>query len=403
MQKSKKPELLAPVADFVMLRAAIGAGADAVYFGIKGLNMRSLGAKNFEIKDLKKITDICHKNKVKAYLTVNTIIYENELSSVKKILNSAKSAKIDAIICWDLAVIREAKKLNLPIHISTQANISNSESTEFYKKLAAERIILARECSLKQIKQIIKKTKIEVEVFVHGAMCVSVSGRCFLSQFLFGKSANRGECLQPCRRSYIAKDIEDDFELEIQNNYVLSPKDLCTLPFLDKLIKAGIKGFKIEGRARSPEYVKTVTETYRKAIDLYFEKKFNKKTKEKLLEKLKTVYNRGFGSGFYLGKPIEQWAGIYGSKATTKKIYLGKVKNFYKKLSVAEIKLEAGSIKKGDKIMFQGNKTGVFTQDVGDIEINHKKVLRAEKGKNIALKTEKIVRENDLVFLIKKK
>jgi U32 family peptidase len=268
-----KPELLAPVQDFVSLTAAIQAKADAVYLGVKGLNMRA-GAKNFELKDLKKAVDECHKNKVKIYLTLNTIIYDNELNKIKQILKKSKELKIDAIIAWDFLIINEANKLNLPIHLSTQASISNFEAIKTlkskYKNI--QRVILARELSLPQIKSIINKLKknnikVDIEVFIHGAMCVSVSGRCFLSQELFNKSANRGECLQPCRRKYIIKDIEEEHELELGEDYVMSPNDLCTLPILDKLVKVGIKLFKIEGRNRSPEYVKTVVEAYREAID----------------------------------------------------------------------------------------------------------------------------------------
>ena len=396
-------ELLSPVQDFVSLKAAIDAKADAVYFGIKKLNMRAK-AKNFKLKDLKKIVSICHDKKVKAYLALNTIIYDNEIPELRKILKKAKEAKIDAIICWDFSVVSEVQKLNLPIHISTQASISNFEALKNLKKNFSkiERVILARELSLEQIKNIIKKIKQEnlgvgIEVFVHGAMCVSISGRCFMSHYLFGKSANRGECLQPCRRKYIVKDIEEEHELELGDDYVMSTKDLCTIEFIDKLIKAGIAAFKIEGRNRSPEYVKTVTECYREAIDNY---KSLKNIKQKLLKKLKTVYNRGFSDGFYLGKPLNAWTDKYGSKATKKKVYIGIVKNFYKQHSVAEIKIESGSIKVGNEIMFQGNKTGVFSQKVASMEINGKKIEHTDSRRNVGIKTENIVRENDKVFLI---
>ncbi|MCX8147630.1 MAG: U32 family peptidase, partial [Candidatus Woesearchaeota archaeon] len=288
-----KPELLSPVFDLVSLRAAISAGADAVYFGLKGLNMR-ITAKNFELGQLKNIVKICHENNVKAYLTLNTIIYDEDMKKLEAMIKEAKKAKVDAVICWDPAVIMQARKITkgkIPLHISTQASVSNSEAARFYKKLGAKRIILARELNLKQIKDIKNKVNIEIECFVHGAMCVSMSGRCFMSQFVFGRSANRGDCLQPCRRSYIIKDKEEGFELELGNNYVLSPMDLCTLPFIEKLIEAGIDAFKIEGRARSPEYVKVVTECYRKAIDAYFDKKLTPELKQELMNKLRTVYN----------------------------------------------------------------------------------------------------------------
>jgi|TARA_B100002003_G_C14122263_1_gene539845 putative protease len=396
----KKPELLSPVQDFVSLTAAIQAGADAIYFGIKGLNMRA-GARNFLIKDLKKIIEQCHKNKVKAYLALNTIIYDKELKNVQSLLKKAKEAKVDAIIAWDFSIINEANKLNLPIHISTQASLANFEAIKTLKKQYKniQRVILARELDLTQISSIISQLKkakinIEIETFIHGAMCVSVSGRCFLSQEVFGKSANRGECLQPCRRLYTIKDVEEGHEFELGPDYVLSPKDLCTITIIDKLLTSGISCFKIEGRNRSPEYVKVVTEVYREAID-------NKKAdKKKLFKKLKTVYNRGFSKGFYLGKPIDEWSKDYGSQASKKKIYVGVVKNFYKKHSVAEIKVETHGIKIGDHLMIQGNKTGVIEQKVNSMQINHKEVKQIKKGK-IGIKLEKSSRENDKVFVIK--
>lgn len=396
--KSKSPELLAPVSDFISLHAAIQSGADAVYFGIKNLNMR-ITAKNFELKDIKKIKEICKKNKVKAYLTLNTIVYDNEILLVKKILKEAKKNKIDAIICWDIAVINECKKLKLPIHISTQASVSNIESAKFYKKLGAERIVLARELSLEQIKEIKQKTKIQIETFIHGAMCVSISGRCFLSQFTFGKSANRGDCLQPCRRTYIIKDLEENFEYGVENQNLLSPSDLCTLPFIEKLIEAKIGCFKIEGRARSPEYISVITKVYRTAIDAYFNKTLTKGLKEELLKKLREVYNRGFGKGFYLGKPINEWSSSE-TKSTKKKTYIGFVTNFYPKVNVAEINLQAESLKLGDTIMFQGETTGVKEQMVNSMEINHQQIKEIKKGSKMGIKTDFLVRRNDKVYKI---
>ncbi len=392
-------ELLSPVQDFTSLKAAIDAGADAVYFGVKELNMR-LGAKNFELKDTKKVIDLCHKNKVKAYFTLNTIIYDDEISKVRKILEKLKKEKIDAIICWDFSVITECERLNLPVHLSTQASVSNFEAIKILKNRFKniKRINLARELSLEQIKSIIKQIKknklnVEIETFVHGAMCVSISGRCFLSQDIFNKSANRGECLQPCRRKYLIKDVEEDHELELGEDYIISPKDLCAIEIIDKLIKARIDAFKIEGRNRSPEYVKVVTECYKRAIDKGYSKE--------LLDKLKTVYNRGFSTGFYLGKPMNEWAGVYGSKATKKKIYIGKVRNFYKKVNVAEILIESSTLKLGDTIMFQGPTTGVFEEKIVSMEKHHKMIKKANKGERIAIKLRGNVRENDMVFLIK--
>ena len=390
-----KPELLAPVSSFAMLNAAIEAGCDSVYFGVKEFNMR-ITADNFSLSKLKQVVSICHKNNVKAYLTLNTIIYENELEKIKKILRQAKKYGIDAIICWDLSVIREAKKLGLTIHLSTQASVSNSESALFYKKLGVKRIVLARECSLEDIKKIQKKTKMELEVFVHGAMCVAESGRCLTSQFIFGKSANRGDCMQPCRRSYIVKDAETGFELKLDNNHILSAKDLCTLPFIEKLIKAKITAFKLEGRARSPEYVKIVTEVYREAIDTY-----PNIDKEKLIGKLRTVYNRGFSSGFFLGKPINEFSNVYGSKATRKKIYLGHILKFYKKSNVAEIAIDSNELNLGDNVLIIGNKTGVKEEKISSIEINHEKVKNVKKSQKAGIKLNNLVRKNDKVYLIK--
>lgn len=392
-----KPELIAPAGNWPMLTAAIQAKADAVYFGVKQLNMRRT-ANNFEISELKKVIDYCHKNKLKAYLTLNTIVYDNEINRLKDILKQAKKAKIDAIIAWDFSVIEQAKRLKLPIHLSTQASISNSLSARFIKKLGIKRIVLARELNLEQIKQIKKENpKLEIECFIHGAMCASISGRCFLSQQIFKKSANRGECLQPCRRKYIIKDPEEGHELVLGENYILSPKDLCTLPFIDKLKKAGVTCFKIEGRNKTPEYVKTVTECYKQAIN----KNLTKPQITKLLKKLKTVYNKKFSTGFYLGLPTsDDFTDIYGSAATQTKQYIGIIKNFYKKIKVAEIKIETGALKPGDKIMIQGNKTGSVEQKIKSIEINHKKVSKAKKPQKVGIKLSQPARENDKVFLI---
>jgi len=393
-----KVELLSPAGDFASLRAAVENGADAVYFGINKLNMRA-AAKNFSLSEIKKVTDYCHKNKVKAYLTLNTIIYDNEIKTAEKILKKAKQVKVDAIIAWDIAVLNLCKKLKLKIHLSTQANVTNSEEIKFYKNLGVKRINLARELSLKQIISI-KKQNIQLEAFAHGALCVSISGRCFISQSLYNKSANRGECLQPCRREYEIKDKETKFKLDLGNDYVLSPKDLCTLPILDKIIKAKVDALKIEGRNRSPEYVAVVTRVYREAIDAYYDKKFNKKLVDKLMKELKKVYNRGFSTNFYLGIPDKKtYTDKYGSKATKKKVYVGYVKNCYKKIKVAEIKIEANSVKVGDNLLIIGNKTGVKEEKVKSIEINHKKLKQAKKGQRVAIKFKNLVRENDKVYL----
>lgn len=412
----KKPELLAPVQDYITLKAALDNGADAIYFGLVGFNMRA-NAKNFTIKDLKKITYLCHKQKVKAYLAINTIIFDNELNKVKKILIAAKKSKIDALIAWDMAVIILAKKLNLEIHLSTQASVANGAAMDFYKQAGVKRIVLARECSLEQIKklnsgQIIAKSKkikkMELEIFIHGAMCMSISGRCFLSQFLYNKSANRGQCLQPCRREYLIKQTDGDEELVLGKNYVMSPTDLCALPFLEKILQLNVAALKIEGRNRNPEYVATTVKCYRQAIDWYFENSSKRgwqkkwpEIKNNLMKELESVYHRGFGTGFYLGKPIDQWSNSYGSQATEQKIHLGKVLHYYSKIGVAEILIQAKqNLKLGEEIIFESEKNGLNRQKVNSLEMNHQAISDGKQNDLIAIKTEKPVRRNDVVYKI---
>ncbi|PKL72416.1 hypothetical protein CVV26_01990 [Candidatus Kuenenbacteria bacterium HGW-Kuenenbacteria-1] len=410
MKIIKKPELLAPIQDWTSLIAAIENGADAVYFGIKGFNMRA-GAKNFTVKDFTKIVKIAHKKNVKTYLAINTIIFENEIKKIEKILIKTKQAKVDAIICWDFAVIQIAKKLKIEIHISTQASITNSKTAEFYRKLGAKRIVLARECSLEQIKEIKKYTKVEIEIFIHGAMCISISGRCFISQFLYGKSANRGECSQPCRRKYIIKQIDGKEELELGEDYILSPKDLRTMNFFEKIMDVGVDCFKIEGRNRSPEYVATVTKAYRTIIDfIYLAKKRDKKFQEELInlknslsKKLDIVYHRDNSSGFFLGKPINELTSYCENQAIQKKVFVGKVLNYYKKIEVAEIIIQGNKkIKIGDIIIFQGPTTGSVEEKIISIEKDHQPILKAQKGEKIAIKINCIVRKNDQVYLMKR-
>jgi U32 family peptidase len=396
-----KPELLSPVADFTMLEAAIEGGCNAVYFGVKTLNMRA-AAKNFELSELKKVVERCHSTNVRAFLTVNTIVYEDELDKVKQVLKYAKDAKIDAIIAWDLAVVSLALEMKLETHLSTQASVSNSTAADHYEKWGIKRVILARECTLNQVKDIVTNSKVEVEMFIHGARCISVSGRCYISQDLFNKSANRGACIQPCRRQYQVKDIETGDELKVDNKFILSPKDLCSLPFLEKIIKTGICCLKIEGRNRSPEYVKVVTSVYRRAIDAISEGAFDDLLRDSLLKELKTVYNRDLSPGFYLGIPTsEDHTDAYGSKATKTKIYVGFVKNFYQKVDAAEIKLESSELTVGDNMMIQGPTTGVYEQKVESMQINKETVESAKKGKSVAVKVKRIVRPNDKVFILK--
>ncbi len=397
-----KTAILAPVGNWEMLSTAIKSGADEVYFGIKGLNMRER-AKNFDITELKKVVETCHKHNVKANLTLNTIIFDNELETVKHVLTEAKHAGIDAVICWDHAIISMCKELGLNIHLSTQASVANSEAVRFYQNMGVKRFVLARECELEHIKTIKNNTNAEIELFAHGAMCVAVSGRCFMSQFLYGNktSANRGKCIQPCRRFYILKDPETKKELQLENHYVMSAKDMCVLPFIDKLLDLNISALKIEGRARSPEYVKVVIEAYRQAVDAYYKGTLTKELKSELVERLKTVYNRGFSNGFYLGKPVNEWTDEYGSKATKKKHYLGKVLNYFTKQRVVEVKLESNSIRKGDTVLIIGPTTGTIEQVVESMRnFDGNDIINAEK-QIITFKINKKCRKNDKVFLFK--
>jgi len=388
----KKYELLAPAGDFPMLVAAVNAGTDAVYFGLKKFGMRD-AIKNFEIKDLPKMREICKKKNVKMYVTLNTIIFEDELKDIEKTIEKIKG-KVDAIICWDMSVVKLCKKYKIPFFISTQASISNTEAAKFYKKLGAKRIISARELNLKQIRELSKV--VETECFVHGAMCVAVSGRCFTSQFLFGKSANCGKCLQPCRKSYNIKD-EDGNELKIESNKILSAKDLCTLPFIEHMKKAGVKGFKIEGRSRDPRYVDTTVRVYKKAL----EKKLTKREIEEGIKELEKVYNRGFSSGFYINIPTaDDFAKIEHSAATEKKHFVGKITHYFPKVGVAGIML-VSELKVGDEIVVIGNTTGIIKSKIERLEIHKNPIEKAQKNQEVGLKLP-LVRKNDEVYVIKK-
>lgn len=391
---------MCPAGDWTMLSAAINAGANAVYFGIDKLNMRAKAA-NFTIDELPQIVRLCKARNVKTYLTLNTIVYEEEIKELDKIVFSAKSAEIDRIICWDLAVAQICKKYEIPFCVSTQGSVSNSLSAALYKQLGAVRIVLARECSLKEIKRIRVNTDLEIEAFIHGAMCIAVSGRCFMSHHLFGSSANRGECIQPCRREYEVKDTITGKLMVIGEDYVLSAKDLCTVEFIDKLIEAGIDSFKIEGRKRSPEYVAKVVSVYRRAIDLYFEKKLTEEIKKDLLKELEEVYNRGFSTGFYFGKPSsDDYAEIYGSKATTKKEYVGKVLNYYKKSKIAYIVMESGKIAIDNEILIIGPTSGVVNLSLNKIIKDEAEITTAEKSDRITFPCEFQVRPHDRVYVI---
>lgn len=389
-----KIELLAPVGDFTNLKIAIDAGADAVYFGLKEFSLRA-NAKNFNLTDLKKINEICSKKKIKKYLTLNSIIYSEEIPKLEKIFAKIKG-KIDAVICWDFSVINLCVKYKIPFHVSTQASVSNIESAKFYKNLGAERIVPARELNLKSIKKISKI--IPVEVFVHGAMCLAISGRCLMSQFQSGKSANRGECIHPCRRSYIVKDDQNGKEMKIENNKILSAKDLCALPFLEKLKSAGITALKIEGRNRDPRYIDKVVRIYRKALD---KKLTNQEIKESL-EELNSVYNKGFSSGFYLGLPTsDDFSKVEHSSATEKKLFVGKINHYFPKIRVATIKLNS-DLKSNEKICIIGKTTGIIYSTINSMEIRGRSASKAKKGDEVGIKINSLVRKNDEVYVVKK-
>jgi len=387
-----KIELLAPAGDFPSLLAGIKAGCDAIYLGLKEFNMRD-SAKNFSLKDLTRVSKICKENKVKLYLTLNVIIYNSELSKVEKIIKKVKNL-VDAIICWDLSVINLCKKYKVPFHISTQASVSNTEATKFYKKLGAKRINLARELNLKQIRQISRI--LPVEIFGHGALCVSISGRCFTSQFLQGRSANRGQCTHPCRRSYKIED-PDGFKLKLKNKRVMSAKDLCTLPFLEKVKKSGISALKIEGRNRNPEYVSVVVSEYRKALD----KKLSSKEIKQSINNLKKVYNRGVSSGFYLALPTsDDFSLSENGEAKEKKLFVGKIEHYWNKIKVGHVKILSGKLKLGDEIYIIGNTTGLVRIKVDSMEIKNKPVKEVKKGQDVGIKLP-LCRKGDEIYIIK--
>jgi putative protease len=403
----KKYELLAPVGDFRNLRAAVEAGADAVYFGVRGFNMRD-GAKNFGLRDLAKIRKICDSSSVpsssgsgvKMYLTLNIVVYDEELKRVGEILKKAKG-KIDAVICWDLAVIELCRKLKIPFHVSTQASVSNSREAEFYKKLGAERIVLARELSLKQIEKISKI--IDIECFCHGAMCVAISGRCFMSQHTNGLSANRGQCTQLCRRSWHVRD-DSGTELRMENSRVMSAKDLCTLPFVGKMKKAGIISFKIEGRNRGPEYVRAVVSEYRKALDKDL-------SRAEILEgvaNLNKVYHRGFSSGFYLGMPTaDDFSFTEHGEQEESKEFVGKVYKYWGKAKVCSVLINTGKMKVGDEVYLINDDAGIKRSVVKSIELKGERVRVAKKGDDVGVLFEQEVAgrigSGTEVYVIRKK
>ena len=403
MSSPKKPELLSPAGNWTMLHAVINNGADAVYFGIDGFNMRVL-ADNFQLEELPEIVKTCHDANVKAHLALNTILYNTEIEAAENIISAAKKCGVDFIICWDFSIIALCKKHNMPFCISTQASISNINALQQYELLGASRVVLARECSLADILEIKKQTTVEIETFIHGAMCIAVSGRCFMSQDVFGRSANRGDCIQPCRREYEIYEGRKDFSLLIGKDYIMSSKDLCTIDFVDELIVAGIDSFKIEGRKRSPEYAAKVTAVYRKAIDSYFEGNLTAALKEELKAELAKVYNRGFTTGFYKHEPdAEDFAHEEGNSASERKEFIGEVINYYKQIKVAYISLKTTEIRLGDKVLIIGVSTGVVELIVNSIYCDEKPVASAKKGDKITFPCESLIRPKDKVYLLRKK
>ena len=410
MTSSGKIELMAPAGSFESLQAALDNGADSVYFGVEQLNMRARSSINFTLDDLQEISRRCKQKNVRTYLTLNTIIYDHDLSIIKTLLDKAKEADITAVIAMDQAVIAYARQIGMEVHISTQINITNIETVKFYA-LFADTMVMSRELSLRQIKKICEQVErdqvkgpsgnlVEIEIFGHGALCMAVSGKCYLSLHSHNSSANRGACKQNCRKKYTVIDQESGFEIELDNEYMMSPKDLCTLDFLDQVIDTGAKVLKIEGRGRAPEYVATVIRTYREAIDAYYEGTYTKEKVEKWMEALATVYNRGFWGGYYLGQKLGEWSGVPGSQATQKKVYIGKAMHFFPKTSISEFKIEAFDIKRGDKLLITGPTTGVKELVLEDMYVNDVLSDNAKKGDSCTFRTEFRTRPSDKLYKI---
>lgn len=410
MTTTGKIELMAPAGSFESLQAALDNGADSVYFGVEQLNMRARSSINFTLDDLDEIARRCKEKNVRTYLTLNTIIYDHDLSIIKTLLDRAKQAHITAVIAMDQAVIAYARQIGMEVHISTQINITNIETVKFYA-LFADTMVMSRELSLRQIKKICEQIEreqvkgpsgnlVEVEIFGHGALCMAVSGKCYLSLHSHNSSANRGACKQNCRKKYTVIDQESGFEIELDNEYMMSPKDLCTLDFLDQVIDTGAKVLKIEGRGRAPEYVATVIRTYREAIDAYYEGTYTKEKVERWMEALATVYNRGFWGGYYLGQKLGEWSGVPGSQATQKKVYIGKAMHFFPKTNISEFKIEAFDIKRGDKLLITGPTTGVQELILEDMYVNDQLSESAKKGDSCTFCTEFRTRPSDKLYKI---
>ena len=405
-------EIMAPVGSRESLAAAIQAGANSIYFGIGQLNMRSHSANHFDINDLHEIAETCKAHGIKTYLTVNTIIYDEDMEAMRQIVDAAKAADISAVIASDVAVLVYCRQVGVEVHLSTQLNITNVEALKFYAQFA-DVSVLARELNMKQVKHIYDEITnqnicgpmgkpVRIEMFCHGALCMAVSGKCYMSLHAANRSANRGQCVQICRRSYTATDNETGNQLEIDNKYLMSPKDLKTVRFIDKMIDAGVRVFKIEGRARGPEYVYTVVSCYREAIQAVLEGTFTEEKKDKWDERLATVFNRGFWDGYYQGQTMGEWNKNYGSLATEKKVLVGKVTKYFSKIGVAEIAVEAASFKKGDKLLITGTTTGAMYLDAKEIRYDLGAVEEAEQGWRVSIPVPDKVRPNDKFFKLVK-
>ncbi len=412
-QKAKNLKILAPAGDWECLRTAINAKADSVYFGIANFNMRSTGAKNFKLEDLPRIAKLCQKNNIETYLTINTIVYDNDLQKMKKIIKSAKENNCTGVIVSDFAAIAYAKTIKMPVCISTQMSISNIEAVRFFAKYS-HRIILARELTLKQVASIVKKIKeenitgpngklVEIEIFGHGALCVAVSGRCNMSLYCYDSSANRGECTQVCRRSYKVTDVETGHELKIDNNYIMSPKDLCTLGLLPEIIDSGVQVLKLEGRGRSPEYVDIVVRVYKEAIEAIVDERFDENLKKRLYKKLESVFNRGLSTGLYRGRTFDEWAQGPGNQATEKREYVGKVLHYFPQKKVALIKVETKiNLKEGVDCFIIGCNTGLIRFKLKNMIIDEKKVVNVKQKEEFTIQIKQRVRKNDQFYINKK-
>lgn len=411
MTESGKIELMCPAGDFTSLQAALDNGADSVYFGVEQLNMRARATINFTLDDLGEIARRCKEKNVRTYLTLNTIIYDHDLSIIKTLMDKAKEADLTAVIAMDQAVISYARQIGMEVHISTQINVTNIETVKFYA-LFADTMVMSRELSLSQIKKICQQIEkeqvkgpsgrlVEVEIFGHGALCMAVSGKCYLSLHSSNSSANRGACKQNCRKKYTVIDQETGFEIELDNEYMMSPKDLCTIDFLDQVIDTGIKVLKIEGRGRAPEYVAMVTKCYREAIDAIAEGTYSKEKVSEWMTRLETVYNRGFWGGYYLGQELGEWSGDPGSNATQKKVYIGKGRHFYPKNNIAEFLIEAFDLTVGDKVLIQGPTTGSQEMIIEDMRVDQKEdATKATKSDVVTFKTEFRIRASDKLYKV---